>query len=111
MRYLDSTKLNLGARCVLLHSEMGTAKTSNVLLKLVEQSERILIVTPKRLFARSIQGVLTKAGHRFTHYCDEGFYQRDDAKVIVELESLGRLYWCGAMPYDLVILDESETII
>jgi len=111
MRYLEANELQLDAPCLMLHSEMGTAKTSNVLLKLVAKHKRVLVVTPKRLFAKSIQGVLREAGFNYDHYRDDDFWLNDKDEVIVELESLYKLYRYCWEPFDLVVIDESETII
>lgn len=110
-RYLDGTKLSLDARCLLLRSEMSTGKTSNVLLRLIAKHKRVLVVTPKRLYAKSIQGVLKNAGYKFAHYKDEGFWRSDSKLAIVELESLYKMYRNGMAEYDLIVLDESETIL
>jgi hypothetical protein len=111
VRYLNAATLDLDKRGIALRSEMCTAKTSNVLLKLIAKHKRVLIVTPKRLYAKSILGVVKRAKFDFHHYRDEGFWQTDHNLVVVELESLHNLYRRGMKPYELIVMDESETIL
>jgi hypothetical protein len=86
---------------------MGTAKTSIVLIKLIVQHKLNLVVTRNRLFAKSMQGVLKRAGFDFKHYQDEGFWSFDHDLAVVELESIYKLYRRSYKPFYLIVMDES----
>jgi len=112
-RFLNYDELNLTNRVILLHSEMMTGKTSNVIVKMLHSmpNARVIALTPKRLFAESLRGVLTGYGFEFAHYEDEGFFKTRPDRVIIEIESLWKLKQYNFQPYDFLLIDESETIL
>jgi hypothetical protein len=108
---LREVELDLNAACLLLHSEMSTGKTFGALLKLIPKHPRIIVVTPKRLFSKGMVGLLRNQGYDFKHYRDDEFWKTDHDLVVVELESLHKVYKRRHNSFDLVVLDESETIV
>ena len=113
-RYLEFAELDLSRRVILLHSEMCTGKTSNVIVKMLDALPTdaiVYILTPKRLFAESIHGVLDKANHPFSHYKDTDFFKNRPNKMIIEIESLWKLKHYNFKPADFLLVDESETTL
>ena len=108
---LREEKLDLDAACIVLHSEMSTCKTFGTLLKIIPEHSRVIVVTPKRLYAKGIVGLLRDQGYDFKHYRDDEFWKVDHDLVVVELESLHKVYKRRHNSFDLLVMDESETII
>ena len=106
-RFLNYDELNLSNRVILLHSEMVTGKTSNVIIKMLASlpNATVIALTPKRLFAGSLRGVLSGYGFDFAHYGDR------PPRVIIEIESLWKLNHYNFQPFDFLLIDESETTI
>jgi hypothetical protein len=71
--------------------------------------KRVVVVTPRIQFARTVYGNLKKLG--FVLYNEvEDVTQHD--RIIIQYESLHALYPCGEGPrYDLVVLDEVESLL
>lgn len=112
LRYLPSIP---EGKTVLISSALGTGKTTAIrkmLSALLEEDPyaRVLVVTPRRTYATYIGGELKDLG--FTCYLDEGWRPGDNC-TIVQCESLHRLATSGTERalYDVVILDESESIL
>ena len=112
-RYLSALPaLNIGfsGATLLVKSPMGTGKTQ-ALVKALEglpRSARILVITPRYSLARSMPARLAALGDFVLYKTlpgDLGPVQR----LVVQFESLWRIR--GAQHYDVVVLDESESIL
>ena len=113
-RALVYEELDMTHRINLLHSEMMTAKTSVVIVKelmSLPAHARVICLTPRRLFAESLRGILKRYGLDFGHYHDEGFFKTQPQLVIIEVESLWKIKYYNFRPFDYVLIDESETTI
>ena len=113
-RYIDYDQLDLSHRVNLVHSEMMTGKTSNLIimqLKSLPKHARVIALTPKRLFAASLLGVLRSNGFDFVHYQDERFLKERPNLIVIEVESLWKLKAFNFDPYDYLLIDESESTI
>jgi hypothetical protein len=113
-RYIDYSQLDLSHRVNLVHSEMMTGKTSNLIimqLKSLPMNTRVIALTPKRLFAASLLGILRANGFDFVHYQDERFLKERPNLIVIEVESLWKLKAFNFDSYDYVLIDESESTI
>ncbi len=97
-------------KCLMVRAEMGHGKTVQTMKLLKEGNfKRVLIVTPRISFAMGInQEILSSEIKGFTSYRDKGFNVKND-KIIVQCESLHKI--ANEVEYDLVILDEVESIL
>jgi len=96
-------------KIVCVKAMMGSGKTTavkNAILKLKPRS--ILILSPRRLFADSLRADMRAMGIRVDHYKSfDGVI--DSYKVIVQMESLGKIV--GGIVYEMLIVDESESCL
>lgn len=103
-------KLMNGLKTCIIKSSMGTAKTE-ILLQHIKKhnSERILIVSTRQSYANNIHKRFS--GLKFVNYLDDklNFHIRD--RLIVQLESLHHLTRQPLNPFDLIVLDEIESIL
>jgi hypothetical protein len=94
---------------LIIKSLLGTGKThfikNNVLA--TESYKRVLIISPRKSYTHSQKGALTE----FTSYLDTcwGDLAGED-RLIIQVESLHRI-GAGFQKYDLVLLDEIESIL
>jgi hypothetical protein len=108
-RYLgDSVGFSEDINTLVIKSLLGTGKT--VCIKNIITSgtyKRILVVSPRKSYTYSQSGELVG----FTSYLEK-FYGdlASEARIIVQVESLHRI-GNGFQKYDLVILDEIESIL
>ena len=111
-RYLgDSVRFEAGIDTILLKSHLGTGKTVCI-AGLIGNGpngpyRRILIVSPRKSYTHAQHGALPV----FTSYLES--FHSDLAhkdRLIIQVESLHRI-GSGFAPYDLVILDEIESIL
>ena len=108
-RYLgNSVRFTEGVDTIIIKSHLGTGKTvaiSDIISGL--GSNRILIISPRKSYTYSQQGSLPD----FTSYLDKPFGDLAHvSRLIIQVESLHRI-GAGFKKYDLVILDEIESIL
>lgn len=107
-------ELNYDERIVLLKSHLGTGKTTAVKRYIEEyEPERVIWLSARRIFARNLHTDLNKLGLNFKCYLDHtdesnlGKYNR----MIVQMESLHKLYKLLDEYVDLVVVDEIESCL
>lgn len=91
-----------------IKSSMGTGKT-RMLEKIIEKKfmdKRILYLSHRQTFTQNIYGSFAKYG--FGCYLKKE-YKKD--KVIVQIDSLLNIPINGKRPYDLIIMDEIESLL
>jgi hypothetical protein len=99
---------------ILIHSHLGTGKTVTITNYIrMHNIERLLIISPRKSYTQSQLGIFnTDFGllHTLESYMDHSGPLSHLPSVIVQVESLHRVgEWFE--PYDLVIMDESESIL
>lgn len=103
-------KLKKNMKSFILKSAMGTAKT-DILIKYIKANEinRILVISTRQSYANNIYKRFDNMG--FVNYLDDklNFHTKD--KIIVQMESLHHLTKEPLKPFDLVVLDEIESIL
>jgi hypothetical protein len=115
-----------GGSTLLIQAGLGRGKSLACKL-LVQKSQypRALAMSPRQTYAANLQGELNRAGEvqldgsttqlqnlDFTNYLDQmqdSHWARHN-RLIISPESLHRLY-TDYQPYDLVIIDESESVL
>jgi hypothetical protein len=108
-RYLgDSVSFTSDDNTIVIKSHLGTGKTvciSNIIRN--GNYKRILVVSPRKSYTNAQQGALDG----FTSYLDRVFGDlATENYLIIQVESLHRI-GNGFKKYDLVILDEIESIL
>lgn len=108
-RYLgDSVGFFKGSNTIVIKSHLGTGKTvsiSNIIQK--GDYKRILVVSPRKSYTHSQSGSLDG----FVSYLDNIYGDLAHiSHLIIQVESLHRI-GNGFQKYDLVILDEIESIL
>lgn len=97
-----------GTTSLIIKSHLGTGKTvaiSNIIRS--ASYKRILVVSPRKSYTHAQKGALDE----FTSYLDVPFGDlADESRIIIQVESLHRI-GSGFQKYDLVILDEVESIL
>lgn len=97
---------------ILLKSHLGTGKTTQLVNSIQSQPDlkRILIISGRKSFTKFICGDLEASDLDFQAY-DEAHVQRLSSinRLVIQVESLWRLE-DGFDKYDLVAVDESETV-
>lgn len=114
-RYLDDLRFRDKEDTLLIKSQLGTGKT-NAITNLIRMGHypRILIISPRKTYTHSQMGEFanddTGLLPKLESYLDHtGPLHRLDY-LIIQVESLYRVgSWFT--PYDLVIMDESESIL
>lgn len=92
---------------LLLRSRMGTGKTTAAIVAITQiKPSSALIITPRQTLASSSMGVYRPALPRLVHY-QESARAEDEPYLVCQLESL----WQVGRAYEMVILDESESIL
>ncbi len=91
----------------LLRSHMGTGKTTQAVAAIrAMQPSSVLIITPRQTLATSSMGAYRQALPQLVHY-QKSPHIEEERFLVCQLESLWRL----SRAYDIVILDESESIL
>lgn len=92
---------------LLLRAHMGTGKTTQAVAAIEElKPSSVLIITPRQTLAASSMGVYKRALPQLIHY--QRSPRVDEERFLVcQLESLFRV----GRTYEIVILDESESIL
>ena len=117
------TPINMsGYDILVLKAAMGTGKTCQVLeyikskLNTDEEFKRILIVSPRRSFSKEKVAEFNRLCPDMVDYLEPIVQNHNDwssiAKIAVQVESLHKLSrgtGTQTQPYDLVILDETES--
>ncbi|KAK9868010.1 hypothetical protein WJX84_004009 [Apatococcus fuscideae] len=92
---------------LLLRAHMGTGKTTQAILAIEElRPSSVLIITPRQTLATSSMGVYKEALPHLVHYQQSARIE-EEPFLVCQLESL----WRVEQAYDMVILDESESIL
>lgn len=102
---------------LLLSSGLGTGKTSRILQDIVlpNKNKRILYLSPRQIFARSITHELNATlpdDCKFVCYLDvkvKDIKENDYPRLVIQVESLFKLKQSD--PYDIVVIDESESVL
>lgn len=99
-----------GVDTILLKSHLGTGKTTQLINAITPEIKRILIISGRKSFTSFICGDLGTANLGFKSY-DERHHQALSLvpRLVIQVESLWRLA-DSFEKYDLVAVDESETI-
>ena len=93
---------------LLVKGPMGSGKTHQIVRTIEDlRPASLLVVTPRHLFARSMLGTLRKVLPDLQIYKDLPHKDRRCDHIVCQLESL----WTLGRGYDVVILDESESIL
>ena len=94
----------------LLRAPMGTGKTYRLreLIQELAPATRVLIVSFRVSLCQYMQSYMASGGCAFELYSDRAGELRDVARLIVTVNSLGRLV---GSTYDLIVLDESESVL
>jgi superfamily II DNA or RNA helicase len=99
-------------KTITIKSPMGTGKTI-CLTNLIKSNDslfvRILMVTHRIDFSNSIYGVFKELG--FKHYKHDKTEIALANRVIVSIDSLYKIFNTNARPFDLIILDEIESLL
>lgn len=105
---MDKLKSNL--KSFIIKSGMGTAKTE-LLIKYIKNNnpKRILILSTRQSYANNIYQRLDKLN--FINYLDDKLNFHTKNRIIVQLESLHHLTRDILKPFDLIVLDEIESIL
>lgn len=94
----------------MIKSGMGTGKTTE-LRKLLERESakftRVLMISTRIAYTDSVMGVLKDLG--FESYMDPSKSLTECDRLVLQYESLQKLD--GFKPYDLLVLDEMESIL
>lgn len=103
---------------LVVHSHMGTGKTaqltgtaSHKITSLVKDYARILVLSARRTYAAFVFAEFQREGHTdFQNYLDVKGRLSGHARLVLQMESLHRLAE-DYTPYNLVIMDESESLL
>lgn len=111
-KYVKDVTMDRGV--LMTKSYLGTGKTYAICKYLRENPGlKVLALSPRRIFARSLCGELSRnSGRRFTCYLED----KDDwdiESLVIQVESLFRIEdeYGFASKYDVLILDEIESIL
>jgi hypothetical protein len=100
---------NTPTKSFVLKSSMGTGKT-DMLIKYINKNKpkRIILISTRQSYANNVHKRLD--GFNFVNYLDnkKTFHEKD--RIIVQIESMHYLTRELIKPFDLVILDEIESI-
>lgn len=104
-RYLPELDIKEGL--TLVNSHLGTGKTTLISRFIKQHSEKkIIIITPREIYAQNICAELNKSNLNFTLYQD--YKNKNKDRVVCQLESLRKF---DDLKYDIVIMDECESIL
>jgi len=113
-RYLGDIAPFLHNDTIMIHSHLGTGKTVTITNYITQyQVERLLIISPRKSYTQSQLGIFLEnfsMCNVLESYMDHSGPLSHIQWLIVQVESLHRVgEWFE--PYDLVIMDESESIL
>jgi hypothetical protein len=94
---------------IVIQSHMGTGKTVQ-LFDAIKTFRRVLILSARRSYSSFINSELFTMELGFTNYMDVKGHLSGHNRLILQVESLHRIAW-EYEPYDLVIMDESESLL
>jgi hypothetical protein len=94
---------------ILVQSQMGTGKTVQ-LFDVIRSFKRVLLLSARRSYSAFIHSELLTVDLGFTNYMNAKGHLSGHNKLILQVESLHRIAW-EYQPYDLVIMDESESVL
>lgn len=100
----------INKKCLMVKSEMGTGKTTelkNFLEREVKAFPRVLWLSTRIAYTDSVMGILSPLG--FQSYLDASKPLPQCDRLVLQYESLHKLN--GFKPYDLLVLDEVESIL
>jgi hypothetical protein len=94
----------------LLRAPMGTGKTYRLreLIQALAPATRVLIVSFRVSLCQYMRSYMARGDCAFELYSERAGELRDVARLIVTVNSLGRLV---GSTYDLIVLDESESVL
>jgi hypothetical protein len=101
---------------IVLQSQMGTGKTYQIMgdadkniAGIIVQHKRILYISGRKSFTSFAYGEMKERGFNFESYDQTQKSLSSVDRLFIQVESLWKLK-NGFAPYDLVVVDESETI-
>jgi hypothetical protein len=94
---------------IVVKSPMGTGKTVQ-LFDIIRRYKRVLILSARRSYSAFIHSELLTHDLGFYNYMDCVGHLAGRDRLILQVESLHRIDW-EYTPYDLVIMDESESLL
>ena len=95
-------------KCLLERSQMGTGKTYQLFEYIKRHAPaRIIHLSARQDYTTSIHGDYKSKGIPMKHYLKDG--TDDTSRIIIQMESLWKCQ--GAEAYDLVVLDEIESLL
>jgi hypothetical protein len=107
--------IDLGKKCICIKSQMGTGKTSRIKEYITQKnSRRILFLSPRQVFAQNMTASINKEilneSEKFVSYLNVPKNKKLSSinRLVVQMESLHKLK-DNFQPYDLLIMDESES--
>lgn len=104
-RYLP--KINIEKGFTIIQSHLGTGKTTFITDYIKQNMDkRIIILTPREMYAKNIYSELKKANLEFKFY--QNYKDSKGDKVVVQMESLHKY---DQYEFDIVIMDECESIL
>ena len=121
MEYINQQyigEINPADGILLNRSHLGTGKTTSYINYIRRNNlKRVLILSPRRLYARSITSeyncekphLLSKVGEDFQCYLDDDVEINNCNRLVLQMESLHKL--CFEKPFDVLILDEIEALL
>ena len=99
-------------KCLCIKSEMDTGKTyliTELLKNYSAKFKRVLFVTHRTKFANDIYEKFKSMG--FIHYQKDPDKMMFGDKIICQIESLHKLFAFNNSPFDLIIMDEIESVL
>jgi hypothetical protein len=106
--YVRPYVLPEGVSCLLERSQMGTGKTYQLFEYIKKHTpSRIIHMSARQDYTTSIHGDYLSKGIDMKHYLKDGTL--DASRIIIQMESLWKCKDVG--PYDLVVLDEIESLL
>lgn len=106
---INNNELN-EVKTLVIKSPMNTGKTVFIKKVITENKyERILFLSHRIDFSNSIYGQFKD--FNFKHYIQDKKYFRMADKVIVSIDSLYKILDINDYPFDLIILDECESLL
>ncbi len=104
-KYLPTIDIKDGI--TMIKSHLGTGKTTFITKFIKDHlDKKIIVITPREIYAQNQHAELNKVGLDFRLYQD---YQNDNIdRVICQVESLHKF---NDIKYDIIIMDECESIL
>jgi hypothetical protein len=107
--------IDLGKKCLCIKSQMGTGKTSRIKEYIIKKNiRRILFLSPRQVFAQNMTASINKEilieSDKFVSYLNVPKNKNLSSinRLVIQMESLHKLQQ-NFQPYDLLIIDESES--